>query len=121
MKRITQWYSTMIAFLALALWSTAAFAQTVLTPPVSKSAAGQGVNGIVNTLATDAKNMITFIAGAYLLFSIYRAVVAFMHGSHNAQKREEAKTHLIHVGVAAVIIGGAQLLANALYTFGGGL
>ena len=69
--------------------------------------------GLFTGLASLAKEVVGTVGGlsvAYTLYEIYHAAFLFMRGGTNAQKREEAKTHLVHVAIGAAFIGSAGLI-----------
>ena len=54
------------------------------------------------------------LALAWTLVEFYHAAILFMKGGYNAQKREEAKTHLVHVAFGAAMVGGAGVVLAGL-------
>ena len=61
---------------------------------------------------------VKMVAVAWFLFQLYKTIMAFMSSSHSAQKREEARGHLIQVVIAGILLGAAQIIGGALYNFG---
>lgn len=115
-----------------ALFLLGGLATFVQAMPVYASGNGSGINNplagqqgsvasILNTVIAWVLGAISSVAAAWLLFHLYKAVMGFMAGSHHAQRREEAKAHLVHVGIAGVMLGAAGVIAGALYHFGAGL
>lgn len=110
------------------------FTTTVLMVGIHVAMAA-GSSGVTNPLAGKAGNAgsmlnkvlsylddaILAVGGAWFLFSLYMAIIKFMSHSHQAQRREEAKTHLWHVAIAGVLLGAGGALAAGLYNFGGSL
>ncbi|MCL6441898.1 MAG: hypothetical protein K6T83_00285 [Alicyclobacillus sp.] len=89
-----------------------------ISSPVTASG---DVGSIINTIIKWVDGAVLAVAGAWFLFSLYMAIMKYMSGSHHAQKREEAKTHLVHVAIAGVLLGAAGVVAGALYNFGASL
>lgn len=105
---------------------------STLCTTVQAYAAGSGVtnplsgqqgsiSSILNTIISWVLGAVSAVAGAWLLFHLYKAVMSFMAGANHAQRREEARAHLVHVVVAGVLLGAAGVIAGALYNFGSSL
>ena len=73
------------------------------------------VFSFIGNLITDIVTVAGAVAFAYTLLELYKGVIGFMRGGANAQRREEAKTHLLHVAVGAVLIGGSGAVLALLY------
>jgi len=125
-KRGWVWATGAVAGVMAALWMMAnvAFAATPggLTPvdglnPTAPTGNPNSIFEVIGSALNDIVDVAAVVAGAWILFSLYRATVLFMHGSHNSQKREEAKTQIIHVAIGAIIVGAAKLLAMGLLSF----
>lgn len=54
------------------------------------------------------------VSAAYLLFEIYHVAILFMHGGSNAQKREEAKSHMVHIVIAGIVIGSSGFILGVI-------
>lgn len=93
------------------------------TSGVTNPLSGQqgSISSILNTIISWVLGAVSAVAGAWLLFHLYKAVMSFMVGAHHAQRREEARAHLVHVVVAGVLLGAAGVIAGALYNFGSSL
>ncbi|GMA59486.1 hypothetical protein C7445_12220 [Alicyclobacillus sacchari] len=119
MKRwITQLGKSLYAGSAL-LVSTAmsveASTSGITNPLVSSSSS---VSSVLNQALGWLDDAIFAVAGALFLFHLYKAVIGLMAGSHHAQRREEAKSHLVWVAISGVMLGGGAILAGALYNLG---
>lgn len=129
MKRYNHGMQQLYIFLVtFMLMTVPAYAASNLTVPSgmqnivgSNGQASNSIFTIVFNIINDIVGAASVVGGAWVLFELYRGVIGFMRGGINAQKREEAKGHLLHVAIGAVLIGGAQLLIGALYSFGSGL
>ena len=112
------------------LWSTQALAAGGAPPTVTGSGStlgnplagssgsiGSGMASLVNAIM----GMVYAVGGVWFLFHLYKAIMSLMSKSAIAQKRDEAKSHLIHVAVSGVLLGGATLIAGMLFNFGTGL
>ena len=70
-----------------------------------------------NQMATITKYVVGGAGGmavAYLLFEIYHVAILFMHGGSNAQKREEAKSHMVHIAIAGIVIGSSGFILDVI-------
>ena len=68
-------------------------------------------------MATITKYTVGGVGGisvAYLLFEMYHVAILFMRGGSNAQKREEAKTHMVHIAIAGIVIGSSGVLLDVI-------
>lgn len=105
--------------LTLAALASPVFAATsgAITNPLAgnSSSVGSFVNGVMSW----ALAAIASIAGAWFLFHLYKAILGFMAGANHAAKRDEAKSHLIHVAISGVMLGAAGVIAGALFNLGG--
>ena len=96
-------------------------AQTITVPGVPLNGSSTSIFTIVSSIVTDFVTVAGGVALAFVLYSLFRAAVLFGLGGAQAQRRDEAKTHLAHAGIAGIIVGGAGVLVGALYAFGHGL
>ena len=81
------------------------------------SKTGSGINQFGSTLGTLIKSLIGIVGGvavAYTLYEIYHTAILFMRGGTNAQRRDEAKTHLLHVVIGASITGASGIILAIL-------
>ena len=114
----------------VSVWSTQALAATGAPPTVTGSGStlgnplagsggsiGSGMANLVNAIMS----MVYAVGGVWFIFHLYKAIMSLMSKSAIAQKRDEAKSHLIHVAVSGVLLGGATLIAGMLFNFGTGL
>ncbi|SHK66321.1 hypothetical protein [Alicyclobacillus tolerans] len=116
LKSLRGWATTAAVSVIVAGSTMTADAQSQITNPLSGK--GGSVSGIINSLVSWGLTAIAAVAGAFFLFHLYKAIIGFMAGSHHAQKREEAKTHLWYVVISGVLLGGAGVIAGALFNFG---
>ncbi|WP_244885214.1 pilin [Alicyclobacillus hesperidum] len=103
----------------VALVSTAMTAEadtSGINNPLSSSSSS--VSSVLNQALGWLDDAIFAVAGALFLFHLYKAIIGLMAGSHHAQRREEAKSHLIWVAISGVMLGGGAILAGALYNLG---
>ncbi|WP_029421810.1 hypothetical protein [Alicyclobacillus macrosporangiidus] len=114
MKRLL---AVVTVFLAMAFSLSPVWAASDITNPLSgnQSTVGSVLNGFIGW----ALGAVAAVAGAWFLFHLYKAIMLWMAGSHHAQKREEAKSHFVHVAIAGVVLGAAGVIAGALYNLGG--
>ena len=116
----------------VSVWSTQALAVTGAPPTVNPGSSGSTISnplagsggsigsGMAN-LVNSVMGMVYAVGGVWFLFHLYKAIMSLMAKSSIAQKRDEAKSHLIHVAVSGVLLGGATLIAGMLFNFGTGL
>ncbi len=76
---------------------------------------GKSVFVVIGSLVNDVVGIAGAVALAYTVYELYKAIIGFMRGGANAQRREEAKVHLLHVAVGAVLVGGSGLVLGVLY------
>lgn len=118
-KSSAKWMLALGTMIATVTTTVKAYASSGVTNPLSGQ---QGsVASILNTLISWVLGAVSAVAGAWMLFHLYKAVMSFMASANHAQKREEARAHLVHVIVAGVLLGAAGVIAGALYNFGAGL
>lgn len=112
-------------------WLLAGTPVLAAAPPVVSSTG----NGITNPLGSSTASVgsvsasainyimafVYAIGGVWFIFHLYKAIMSLMAKSHQAQKRDEAKSHLTHVLVSGILLGGATLIAGVLFNFGSGL
>ena len=73
------------------------------------------VFALIGKFVDDVVGIAGGVALAYTMYELYKAVIGFMRGGANAQRREEAKVHLIHVAIGAVLVGGSAIVLGILY------
>lgn len=115
-RRLSMLVSTLVT---LASVTVPAYASGGITNPLTGSTGN--VSSILNTLISWVLGAVAAVAGSWFLFHLYKAIMTWMAGSHHAQKREEAKTHFVHVVISGVFLGAAGVIAGALYNFGSSL
>ncbi len=84
---------------------------------LGSSNTGSGINQFGSTLGTLIKSIIGIVGGvavAYTLYEIYHVAILFMRGGTNAQRRDEAKTHFLHVAIGASITGASGIILAIL-------
>ncbi|WP_258111620.1 hypothetical protein [Alicyclobacillus sp. SP_1] len=117
LRKTRQALALTLSLVAFMVFTTVpAEASTSINNPLSGKTGSLG--GIINSIVSWGLAAIAAIAGAFFLFHLYKAIIGFMAGSHHAQRREEAKTHLWYVIIAGVLLGGAGVFAGALFNFG---
>ena len=127
-KRFKRAYVMVYVTLATILTGrTAAFATSVTPAPTVGDNTFNDPTGLSSSLiptgdtsaslGSSLSSTVTWILGivgglavAYTLYEIYHAAILFMGGGSNAQKREMAKTHIVHVAIGAAIIGASGLV-----------
>lgn len=120
MKKIMRNLSVAVsAATTLALFHVTAFADSGVTNPLAGKTGS--VASILNTVISWILGAIASVAGAWFLFHLIKAIIGLMSGAHHAQRREEAKSHLVHVAVSGVLLGAVGVVAGALYNFGSSL
>ena len=117
MKKWWMWF----VFLVLTFAPAQAYAQTIPVPGVSTTGSATTIFTIIGNLVTDGVKVAGGVALAVVLYSLLRAAMLFGLGGAQAQRRDEAKQHLWHAGIAGIVVGGAAIFVGALYAFGGGL
>lgn len=81
------------------------------------SSTSGGINQFGSTLGTLIKSVVGIVGGvavAYTLYEIYHVAILFMRGGTNAQRRDEAKTHFLHVAIGASITGASGIILAIL-------
>ncbi|GMA59294.1 hypothetical protein GCM10025858_37970 [Alicyclobacillus sacchari] len=106
-------YTCVVAIASAAM--TAEADTSGITNPLSSSSSS--VSSVLNQALGWLDDAI-FAVAALFLFHLYKAVIGLMAGSHHAQRREEAKSHLVWVAISGVMLGGGAILAGALYNLG---
>lgn len=120
MKRAIRRFSMFASMLVTFVWVTVpAYAAGGITNPLTGN--NGNISSIMNSVISWILGAIAAVAGSWFLFHFYKAVMAWMAGSHHAQKREEAKSHFVHVVISGVLLGAAGVVASALYNFGSSL
>jgi len=99
--------------------SVTAFADSGISNPLAGKSGS--IASILNTVISWVLGAVSALAGAWFLFHLFKAVLGFMAGSNHAQRREEAKSHLVHVAISGVLLGAIGVVAAALYNFGSSL
>ena len=117
-KRVVGWMALMMT---MVMTEATVFAGTSgITNPLAGTAGQPAatVSGTVNKTISWGLDAVKMVAMAWFLFQLYKTIMTFMSSSHSAQKREEARGHLIQVVIAGVLLGAAQIIGGALYNFG---
>ena len=119
-KHKVKWlaFSTATLFSGAASGTTAFAGNDTVTNLLSQKSSNASISGMVNSGLTYAVTAITAISGGWFLFHLYAAIMGFISSARHAQKREDAKSHLIHVAFSGVALGAALYIASALYNFG---
>ena len=115
-----KWFVVSVWATVVSTLSTSmAYAQTnsTITNPLSGNTSTVG--GVTNSALSWILGATAAVSGSWFLFHLYKAIWGFMQGSNHAQKREEAKSHLVHVAISGVMLGAAGVVAGALYNLGG--
>ena len=79
----------------------------------SASNSTNGINQAGSVIGNVVKSFLGIVAGltvAYTLYQIYVLAFLFFRGGTNANKRDEAKTHAIHLVIGAGIAGASGYL-----------
>ena len=125
LKRASGWTKRIVGWMALmmtmVMTEATVFAGTSgITNPLAGTAGQKAatVSGTVNKTISWGLDAVKMVAMAWFLFQLYKTIMTFMSSSHSAQKREEARGHLIQVVIAGVLLGAAQIIGGALYNFG---
>lgn len=118
-------------------WMTAAFAAAWLlsglpacaTSPIVATGSGSNLNvsfgngssvgAILAQVVNVGLGLVIAIAAPWFLFHLYKSIMGYMTKTHQAQKREEAKSHLVHTIVAGILLAAAIPIAAAVINFGG--
>ena len=124
-KRVIGWMAWMMT---MVMTEATVFAGTTsgtsnpsgITNPLAGTAGqpADTVSHTVNKTISWGLDAVKMVAVAWFLFQLYKTIMAFMSSSHSAQKREEARGHLIQVVIAGILLGAAQIIGGALYNFG---
>ena len=121
-SKVKGWVTAVTTLLVLAQVKGMAMASTPggVTNPFQPTA-GASAGSIMTTGLSWLVHAVEAIAGGIFLFNLYMAISKFATHSHNAQKREEARSHVLWALGSGVLLGGAILFASAAYNFGSGL
>ncbi len=121
LSKVKGWVMTVATLGMLAEMQIMAMAApTAPTSPFTVTA-GADAGSIISSGIGWLVKAVTAIAGGVFLFNLYMAISKFATHSHNAQKREEARSHVFWALGSGVLLGGAILFASAAYNFGSGL
>ena len=139
-KQLKRWYvAAYVSAAMVVMGGGTAFAANITIPSDPTGIAGNilgsnnglnnvGSSGGGNSAWTDVGKFIEKAVGlagglvlAYTIIELYHAAALFMGGGSNAQKRELAKSHLVHVGFGAILVGGAGVIVMALFGVLGGI
>jgi Type IV secretion system pilin len=112
----TSTLATMVAPRAMAAGTSGV---SGITNPIASS--GSTVGSVTNSAMTDVIYFVSAISGGWFLFHLYKGVMGLMAGSKNAQKREEAKSHISHIVISGIVLGGAVTFASAIMNLGASL
>lgn len=116
MEGITAFYIAIATSTVMAFAGTSTGIVSPFTPTSTDT-----VGGVITKIMAYVIGAVEAIAGAWFLFHLYKAVMLFMAGSRQAQKRDEAKSHIMHVIIAGVLLGGALVISSAVFNFGSSL
>ncbi len=112
------WMMTMVMTEATVFAGTTSNPSGITNPLAGTNPSTDTVSHTLNKTIAWGLDAIKMVAMAWFLFQLYRTIMAFMSSSHSAQKREEARSHLIQVVIAGILLGAAQIIGGALYNFG---
>ncbi len=123
-KRVIGWMAWMMT---MVMTEATVFAGTtsgtsnpsgITNPLAGTNSSTDTVSHTLNKTIAWGLDAVKMVAVAWFLFQLYKTIMAFMSSSHSAQKREEARGHLIQVVIAGILLGAAQIIGGALYNFG---
>ena len=120
-SKVRGWVATVATLGMLAEMKIMAMAGTTDPTGPFKPVPGTDAGTIISSGMSRLVKAVTTIAGGVFLFNLYMAISKFATHSHNAQKREEARSHVFWALGSGVLLGGAILFASAAYNFGSGL
>ncbi len=89
-----------------------------ITVPGVNPASAPNIFSIFGTIIGDFVVLVGVGATAFVVYSLIRAGVLFGLGGAQAQRREDAKSHLLHAGIGAVVVGLSGVAVGALIHFG---
>jgi len=79
---------------------------------------GGSLTGATDTIISKLLTVTVTIVMGLVVFHIYKAIAGFMAKAHIAQRREEAKSHLVWVVIMTIVAGGAMVLARLAFGIG---